>query len=52
MDTGVLRSVLGIFIWGAIGGIVAIPILVWILVINNVSDVAPTTTRADDAKAA
>ncbi len=47
-----LAVVFGIFLWGPIGGIVAIPILVWILVINNASGVAPSKVQADAAKAA
>ncbi|MDF0595628.1 AI-2E family transporter [Psychromarinibacter halotolerans] len=41
-----LSVVLGIFIWGAIGGIVAIPILVWILVINDFTGIASNETKA------
>ena len=41
-----LSVVLGIFIWGAIGGIVAIPILVWILVINDFTGIASNDKKA------
>ena len=46
-----LSLVFGIWLWGAIGGIVAIPLLLWVLVLNDAIEDSPTPQAQADQPA-
>jgi predicted PurR-regulated permease PerM len=45
-----LALIFGIWLWGAIGGFVAIPVLLWLLAINDMVDGPPRTQLAAEAE--